>query len=802
MSDLPHPAPARALERFADRIVDRGATRGADPEATVRSACERRPGIVRDQFSVLADALREEPPATADVDREAAARMCYAVLDSVGEPCFEVVTEAAWDAVDAAVDARGAPGAVGTYARATSRAVPFPNEYVPSDGPVTPDDVRDRLEDPEWRRTAAYLCARHHHVPEGCAETLAACLDADPAGRWAAAAFDWDDSRPDAVADRLLAATERDEASVRAGAIGALCHRLWLRDDVPDWADEAMDALADALTDDADVVRLRAGGVLDCYPSYLYESDLWDGLDPGVRGRLALGKIRLGPDATASDDGSPSGRGIVGVLDPPDVWAVRDELFDAGWKSADDSSMLARSAMVARSAIADAADADPDGIDDPVRYVDAIRARAGPDGVGEHEARLLRVLFESGCDAVVDAVPELESTLDTESPEDDSREAARALGVIRNADRDAVPVGRETLVAAVGEPIVRGYLKPERLAALATIDPDAATPTLHAACDDVDEYGRDVGKAIETVAEADPTVVAAVGDAATAAVGELDERDRARPLRGLAIVADHDPDALAPDTDAFVDHLESIYPEARTAAAHVLRRVGQARPSAVPAAVDALVETDPDAPGWPLTPISRDSPKLGRRAVSNATSTLENRWSPESSLCCKTIAEVATGAPDLGREGATALVADPSDETARDETDIGAFLGLADHQPAIAAEATGDLLRWLDEEPPTERARDSLEEILEPVAEAAPDRVRDAILAQYDTPDAFVDAAPSDPEHRARRRRVASSVGLEPSDPVAADPTAMDESPSAETNDGFLRRLLDSIGGSNDADNR
>ncbi|WP_222917814.1 HEAT repeat domain-containing protein [Natrinema sp. SYSU A 869] len=769
------------------------------------AACEREPDAVRGELAALADTVRGECAPEFDGDREEAARTVFAAFAVAGGRLFATVPEAAWDAVDAAVTARESDGPVGSYARAIVRTVPFPTESGTMNGPqLAVSDVRERLEDSDWRSTAVHLCTRHG-APEECLEPLAACLDADPATRrQAARAIDWSDRRPDGVADRLLEATDDDDPTVRAGAVGALCHQCWMRDGVPEWGDEAMAALADALVDDARVVRVRAAGVLDCYPSYLPESALWSALEPETRGRLALGALRADLDETAIDECYwQVDSTLVGALDATATRAVREEFRALGWPVEDGSEDL-DSSPLARSAIAAAAETDPGGIDDPVAYVEAVRDRIGTDGVDQYESRLLRALFATDPDVVTDAVPALVTALETESPDADSREAARTLATVREDTPDAVSVVQETLVAAVGDPSERGILREKRLVALAAIDPDAAASELRAACESVDRYGSSVGRTVETVAATTPAVVAAVSDAAVAALEESDDKRNERLLRGLATVADHDPDALVSSADAFVDRLIAVHPETRTAAGRVLRTLRGSHPKAVPDVAAPLVETDPDDPAWPLGPAASESSELGGRAVREAMSMLDYRGDLWARRCGGSIAAVAVGDPEQGRAGARELVSRLSDD---DTGRYGAyaFVELAEREPTVAAVAVDDLVRHLRAGYPDDyTAADWLGNALLPIADAAPDAVRDAITAHYGGPTAFVDA---DIDRRSHRERIVSAAAFsdDGSETVTGGVDESDGSTPENADEGggdLLQSLLDRVLGENETDDR
>ncbi|WP_435318675.1 HEAT repeat domain-containing protein [Haloarchaeobius sp. TZWSO28] len=350
---------------------------------------------------------------------------------------------------------------------------------------------------------------------------------------------------PSETVGRLFSALEDDDPEVRAGAIGALCDGLWFRDEVPNWADESMSALAGALGDEARIVRLRAAGILDCYPSVLTDNDeLWlDALTPETRAKLAARMLTVDLEETASDETLLRPYEFIAGLDPGDAWAEADTFRELGWLVDEPKSN-------ARRALAEAIAVDPGRVADPEWYVEQVPVDSESGTLDLHEAGLLASLATTNPDTVVAAVEVLEATLDPDSSGNASIEAARALTRISRSRPDAVPVDTEQLVAAIG-PVPGSRLNPRRVTALAAIDAErgkTALETVVEAFDDISGY-RFVDT-VSAVATDHPDVLAATIESVASVVGELPTRNRETVIDAFARLAESHPDAVHRAADA------------------------------------------------------------------------------------------------------------------------------------------------------------------------------------------------------------------------------------------------------------
>lgn len=736
-----------AVKEAREALVERlGLDVDDDPAGALGAAPTRAPEAVAVELERLAGVLAGHSEAGDVPGRPQASRQLYALVDATGEDLYGVDEGAFWRAVDAVRACQDEAGAVGVYCRGVARRLPYPSENRHSEV-FTVRELRVALDTEATRQATAFLAARKG-LPAGLETDCARALEADDDATrvWAAKTFDYASSLDrSAVVEDLLTATDDDLATVRAAAVGALCQRLWLDEDAPDWSERAMAALAAALADEARVVRLRAAGVLANYPSHLAESAVWEGLSPETRGRVVVNFLGVDPEETATDQPSwERGEDLVGSMGPAATWAVEAELREVAWGCEEPDRVLVNPNRSARRALSYAAREEPEGLSEPGWYAAAIAERGESRDIDRFEAELLRVVAERDVAAVEEAIPALEAAVSTDEPADASRESARTLAVVRNQRPDLVDVDTETLTAAVGGVTSHGSLDSDSVAALAVVDPDVGGDELRAACGDVVEEGDTVGYAVRKTATDAPDVVLETLPAVVEALDALDGRGLAAALDGLAAAAAAAPSQVAPHAAVLAGHLASPEADARTAAARALVSVGEADPDAPPERARPLLGAagGPDDEAWPAGTIASSDREAGRDLVTSALDRADPSGYFGKRRLESVLVEVAAGDERFGRELAGWLVAsvtgaplegvDYLEPVDPDRVEGGRWVAqllsrLADAHPWTVSPSVEELVRALEEGMVPDSAVGDVHETVGAATREAPEIVGDAL---------------------------------------------------------------------------
>ena len=774
------------LRSFVEPLCDPDAGSDRDPETVLGQAVARQPEGIADRLRETADALDGPPDAA-----RRAAKQLYAVLDAtcsidvfgwgrpsetdIGRKMESGLPEALLDACLALAPLLDGDGDAGIYARgALARADP-------SALPV-PARIRSRDE----RSAALAFCAHNPRVEDDlvpdlaavvCDRTAADTTRADAARvldyGWAVHEGTYSVPLDKSTRESLVDALSDPEPMVRACVATALVKHLDDRIDgtPPTWAGAVVSELVRLIRSDHRDAKLRAVWTVAEYgddEGVLAPRVISGALGVGTGAEVGLELVALDrSDLTRTPNGHRCRQHLrPALVSPAAVHHEWDRFFRHGWGESPESEK-------ARELVATAVEDDPAAVPDADidRFLDAIGPE--PDAV---DTRVAAALAGDRPGRVVDAVPVLSNA--TEAENDSVRlPAVAALAAVARHDPDAVPNARDELVDRVGPVVERDRhrsLRPDRLTTIADVDHDATVDALRTVsdCGDELEPGRVITAVRRLVDDHPASVADAAGSVAVLAdaVGygrrSRPAPHRARLLDALADLAGDRPAALAPAARETAANLFAPNADVRRAAARLVRRVGEQRPSDVPAWTRPLLPTasadaDADMSGrdervtddaaspteTPLRVLVAERPGVVDRiadhieaaATAEYNSTRRVNFGP-------LVSEAADADVEAARTVAHRFVAvalDPEIETPfgpRSVADIvEACPAAAPAAVDMTVEARADGLlsspRYLDT-------------LLETLAGAAPNRVREAIEREFGGPEAVVEIDDGDREAR------------------------------------------------------
>lgn len=419
----------------------------------------------------------------------------------------------------------------------------------------------------------------------------------------------------------------------------------------------------------------------------------------------------------------------------------------------------------ARAAIRDAAERRPAAVADRLQpLVDGLSVET----CRGRELRVLATFAPALADVVAGAVPLLLAVAEGDVGERDDDAggvhqlrglALDALAALATERPGALPADRLAGLAALeGGTVERGAGR--ALLALARVDGDAAATVLAENCRQLREAATyRVEGYLASLVDDQPGLFPTLAPAFAEQLVALPSGDGTDALAALADLARECPATVAPGAGELAPLALDYRRSVRTTAALALHHVGRDHPTALPdwarpladapvrelrdggaeEADGAEVAGDADEPVWPLGGLASTAPEVAEPAVERLAAVLGAEYYWDDEVLAGYVAELASGDPDVAGAVVAGVVPvlydhEPDNEVGHAGTVLSAVLAAC---PAVAPAATGPFVRA--RAAAGRKGHHSNGEVVDQLAEEAPDALRAAIESEYGDPRAYVE---------------------------------------------------------------